>query len=652
MIFNAIIMIKDLLKNKKFIWILAAIAAIIPLEILSLFSIHLPLLVELPVFLLILLFFGRSVFASGAKSLLKLNFSNINLLMAIAIFGAAYLGEFEEAAIIVTLFALGEFLEEFGIKRSRSALEKLVQGAPKKAEVKGKGNIPVEGINVGEIVIIKPGSEIPLDGEVIKGSSLVDEAMITGEPLPKNKFTGDDVYAGTLNKQGYLEIKVGRKSADSTLAKIIEFTYKAAERKLASQKFIEKFAKFYTPSIMAVSLALVVIPVFVMGKPFNIWLTQALSLLIISCPCALVISTPIAAFSAIGNASQRGALIKGGRFIEEIGKVKAVAFDKTRTLTKGDLIVSDIIPFNGFTQEEVISCAAGMEYFSEHPIAKSIINEARERNAAAHSFNNFKSVRGKGVTGECLICSDSHHCMGNISFITEEHKAGEEVLNRVRELEAQGKTAVVMSDSKKIKGIIGIVDEVREESKEIIGRLKRMDVVPIMLTGDNNSAAKFVAREVGIEVVRAELLPMEKERELKNFMRRYGNVAMTGDGVNDAPALASSSVGIAMGAVGSDAAIENADIALMNDDLKMIPYLVGLGKETANKIKVNIFSSVLVKALFLALAIGGMSNLAMAIFADTGVAVLVIMNSLSLYGYSGKTGVKCSNADMLAIGDP
>ncbi|MDA8239201.1 MAG: cation-translocating P-type ATPase [Nitrospiraceae bacterium] len=629
----------ELFRDRKVRWLLAALLAIVPLEILSLFSIHLPLWIELPLLIAVIVVFGRKVFIGGIRSLMKLNFADIDLLMTIAVLGALYLRQFEEAAIIVVLFALGETLEEFGVERSQAALKGLIDKTPKSARIKEKNEeVPIEDVEIGEIMIIKPGDQIPLDGEIIFGNSLLDEATITGEPLPASKYIGDTVYAGTVNMQGYLEAKVIKKAKDSALAKIIELTFRSAEKKASSQKFIERFAEIYTPSIVIASLLLILIPVALLGKPLDPWLTQALTLLIIACPCALVISTPIAIFSAVGNATGKGVLIKGGRFIEEMGKVHAIAFDKTRTLTKGEPVVSNVVPFNGFTEEEVIACAAGMEAFSEHPIAKGILDKSKRIGARLHAYENFRAIPGKGLKGECMVCFDKHHCMGNIKFVTEEHAIEETVLKKVEEFEEQGKTAIVISDNKRVKGIIGIDDEIREESRPLIDALLKMNIVPVMLTGDNKAAADFVASHLKIEVVKAALLPSEKVEELSRLIQRYKHVAMVGDGVNDAPALATASVGIAMGAIGSDVAIENADIALMNDKIGLVAYLVGLGRACAKKIRYNIISAVTVKFLFLFLAIVGLSNLAMAIFADVGVTVLVIMNSLRLFGYEDKGG--------------
>jgi Cd2+/Zn2+-exporting ATPase len=628
---------KDLLQNRNFRWLFAALAIVAPLEVLSLFDLHLPLWVQIPLLTALAFFFGRGLLLSGVRSLFRLDFSNMNLLMTIAIVGAMYLGHWEEAGVIIVLFALGETLEDFGITKSQAALQDLVEKAPKTAQLKGKeAKVPVETVQVGEIVAVKPGDQIPLDGVVTEGNSLVDEAAITGEPLPHSKYPGDPVFAGTINGSGYLEIRVIRQARDTTLSKIIQLTYQSAERKSHSQRFIEKFARYYTPSVVAASFLLVLVPVVLLGKPFDPWFIQSLTLLIISCPCALVISTPVTIFSAIGNATQRGALIKGGRFIEEMGRLKAIAFDKTRTLTRGEPTVSDVFTFDNLSPKEVLACAAGIETFSEHPIARSILDQAEAENIEPHPFENFEAVSGKGLKGECMICFDSHQCLGNIRFVSEEHHTGEEVLKKVEELERQGKTAIVISDHQRVKGIIGVTDEIRPESKPVIDGLLLLEVTPVILTGDNQSSARFVGSQLGIERVSAELLPHQKVEELTRLLQEYQHVAMVGDGVNDAPALASASVGIAMGAIGSDVAIENADIALMNDNLSMLPYLVKLGRRAVAKIRFNIVFAVAMKLMFLSLALVGMSSLVLAIFADVGVTVLVVLNGLQLYGYKGQ----------------
>jgi Cd2+/Zn2+-exporting ATPase len=624
----------ELLKDRKFLWLIGGLGLIVPLEIFSLFSIGVPIWVKFPLYLSMLVIFGRGVIGNGLKSLVRFKFSDINLLMTVAIFGALYLGHYEEGVIIVVLFSIGEALEEFGITRSQRAMESLSERVPESAEVKGKENrIPVGQVSVDEVIILRPGDRVPLDGTVISGLSIVDEAVITGEPLPKNKYEGDQVYAGSINSHGYLEVRVEKPSDESVLSRIISLAEESQEKKSRSQRFIEKFATYYTPSMLATALLLVVVPVGLLGMPFDPWFTQALTILLISCPCALVISTPIAVFSSMGNVSRHGVLVKGGRFMEEAGKIKAVAFDKTRTLTRGEPMIADIIPLNGFTRGDVLSCAGGLESLSEHPVGRSIHAEAVKMGLHIHPFENFESIPGLGVKGQCTICYDRHHCVGSLRFVLNEHSVKEEVIEIIEKLEKEGKTTIVVTDEKRVKGVIAVMDEIREESPSVIKELERKGIKTIMLSGDNMAPVNYVASKLSIHEVRWGLLPQDKVREVHSLIARYGHVAMVGDGINDAPALAASSVGIALGAIGSDLAIENGDISLMSDNLRLIPRLIEVGKACSGIIKVNILSAVAMKLSFLVLALVGMGNLALAIFADVGVTVLVILNGLRMFNY-------------------
>lgn len=627
---------KELLKNRKFKWLIIALAVTIPFLVLSFFEIHAPLWIELPIFLVIIILAGWKIFLSGFKGLIKLKFSNINFLMTIAIAGALYLQQFEEAVVIVILFSIGESLEEYGVKRSKKALESLIEKTPKTATLKDReSEISIEDLDVGQVIIVKPGDIIPMDGKVVYGNSLVDESSITGEPLPKNKYKDDLIYAGTVNGNGYLEIEVMKKVKDNTLSKIVELTYKATEKKMTSQKFIEKFAKFYTPTVLGVAILLVIIPVVILRNPFDYWFKQALTLLIISCPCALVISTPVTIFSALGNATNNGVLIKGGKFLEEMGRLKAIAFDKTKTLTLGKPEVSDIVTFNGFSKEDVLACAAGLEIFSEHPIAKSLIDKAEELGIDKHKFNDFESITGKGIKGQCTVCEDSAHFLGSLKFIKEQQDINidKAITDQIDKFERQGKTVVVMSENTIIKGIIAITDKIREEAKPVTDSIKRLNIEPVILTGDTEPSARFIGSTLGIENVKASLLPQDKAEEIEKLKQKYKHIAMLGDGVNDAPALASASVGISMGSVGSDVAIENSDIALMNDNLSKLPYLIILGRKSAGIIKFNVISAILIKFIVLFLAVFGISSLTLAIVADVGVTIFVIINGLRLFGF-------------------
>jgi Cd2+/Zn2+-exporting ATPase len=623
-------------QDRKFLWLLGSVAVVAVFEFLSLTGRQLPRNVAAPFFALIILAVGWRTIWHGLKALGKLNFRSINLLMVIAMVGAFYLGEYEEAAVVIVLFSLGERLEAFGIQSSKSALQALVDRTPKTGLVKsenGELETKLEDIKIGDVLIIKPSDMIPLDAEVSSGASSVDESTITGEPLPRDKHAGDAVFAGTLNMQGYLEARVLKTEKDSTLAKIIETTFAATKTKAETQKFIETFAGYYTPSIIVIATLLVTVPTLVFGQPFNSWFEQAITILVIACPCALVISTPISIYAAIGNASGKGALVKGGKYIEAIGQIRAVAMDKTRTLTYGKPKVTDVLPFGETSREHLLACSAGIEKYSEHPLAQAIVTAASEERIEIHHVENFQAVIGKGAKADCVVCYDSHHCIGKLPFISEEHHVQDEIVKMVEALQAQGKTSIVISSNGGVEGIIALTDELKPESRQAVSDLRALGIETVMLTGDNHAPAEAVAKEVGITEVRAELLPEHKADAIRELLAKYGSTAMVGDGVNDAPALALSSVGIAMGAAGSDTAIEAASIAILNDRLELIPYLVRLGRKTISTIKINTTLAVATKLVFIVLAILGISSLALAIFADVGVTVLVILNSLRLLNF-------------------
>lgn len=627
----------SLQQDKKFRWLIFSLLIVSVFEFLSLAGWHLPKIIGALFFGAIILAIGWRTLWNGLKALSKLNFRSINLLMVIAVVGAFFLEQYEEAAVVIVLFTLGETLEKFGIASSKSALQSLVDRTPKTARIERENEtveIKLEEINVGDILIIKPSDMIALDAEVLSGASSVDESTITGEPLPQDKHVGDKIFAGTLNMQGYLEARVLKTAKDTTLAKIIETTFAATKTKAKTQKFIEKFSSVYTPLIIFIAVLLVTVPTLIFGREFEPWFREALTLLVIACPCALVISTPVSIYAAIGNASRRGALVKGGKFIEAVGRVKAVALDKTRTLTFGLPKVTDVIPFGEHSREHLLACAAGIESYSEHPLAQAIVDAARFEKLEIHGVENFQAVLGKGAKADCVVCYDKHHCIGKLPFITEEHDVQDEIIEQVETLQRNGKTSIVVSSHGGVEGVIALTDEIKPESKTVVAELKNLGVETIMLTGDNHAPANAVALEIGIREVKAEMLPENKADAIQELLEKYGATAMVGDGVNDAPALALSSVGIAMGAAGSDTAIEAASIAILNDRLELIPYLIRLGRRTIATIKINTALAVATKVLFVLLAVFGLSSLAMAIFADVGVTVLVILNSLRLLKFA------------------
>ncbi len=623
------------IKDKKLRVLILAVCLVLVLEILSILGIQLPMPYAPVVFSAFILLIGHQVISNGIKALFTLNFSSINLLMFIAVCGAFYLGEYPEASVVIVLYVLGEQLEEIGIKNSKSALDQLISNAPKQAFVKALNEyIPIDKIQLGTIIQIKPGESIPIDGKVVSGETTVDESTITGEPIPKDKHIGDILFAGTLNMNGFVEIETTKISSDTTLSKIVKLTFEATANKGETQKFIQQFSKYYTPAIIAISILMFVIPVFILGSDFNKWLEQALTLLVIACPCALVISTPIAIYSAIGNASAKGALVKGGKYIEALAKVKAIALDKTRTITLGNPIVSDVIPFNNSSHEELLACSAGAEVYSEHPLAQAIVAESRNRGFEPHKAEKFQSTLGKGATATCLVCEDKTILLGKLTFIKQYESESEEAERIVEQLSNQGKTSVVVSFGKGIAGVIALTDEIRTESLEAIKELKSLGIELIILTGDNPITANYVAKEMGINKIYGGLLPENKAEKVKELLTEYNNVAMVGDGINDAPALALSTVGIAMGATGSDTAIETANVALMNDKLTLIPFLLRLSRKTVNRIKLNTIFAVAVKLIFLSLALFGYSNLVLAIVADVGVTLFVILFSLQLMKFN------------------
>lgn len=621
----------NLSQDTKFRWLIFSLVLVAVFEVLSLSGWDLPHVIAIPLFLSIILFIGHHTLLEGFQALFQLNFKSINFLMTIAVIGAFYLEKYEEAAIVIVLYNLAEKLEDLGIQQSKTSLSSLAEKMPKTAFIKGRDYpIPVSQVKIDDVLVVKPGEMIPLDGKVLFGFTAVDEATITGEPIAKDKMIGDFVFAGTLNKQGYIEVQVTKLSKDTTLAKIQEITLQAFQAKAHTQKFIETFSSYYTPSVILLAFLWMIIPPYFFSTPFDQSFQNALTLLVIACPCALVISTPVSIYSALGNAASKGVLIKGGRYLEAIGKIKAIALDKTRTLTFGNPIVMDVIPFGSNTKEHLLSCAAGIEIQSEHPLAKSIVQAAKAEKYVPHSVENFQIKMGKGAQADCLVCEDKHHCIGKLEFILEEHHVPQEVIEKMDLLQKEGKTVILICTHKEVEGIIGLLDEVRPESKQVILNIKSLGVVPVMLTGDNPISAQAIAKMIGITDVKSSLLPEDKAKEIQILLDKYKSVAMVGDGINDAPALALSSVGITMSELGSDTAIEAASIVILSDYLNRIPFLIKLGRKALQTIRLNIFLAIAIKLIFITLALFGMSNLALAIFADVGVTVIVILNSLRL----------------------
>jgi Cd2+/Zn2+-exporting ATPase len=570
------------------------------------------------------------VVKSAWFGLIRKKFLNISFLVVIASLGALYIGEYGEAAAVIFLFSLSELFESFGIERSKRAVAALIERSPKTATLLDGNVVPVESVAVDSIVVVRPGEQIPLDGTVAKGSSSIDTSAVTGESAPVEVQVNDTVFAGTMNIQGYLEIVVVKKSDDSMFARIIALVKEAQASRASTEAFIDLFARYYTPAVVVLSILVATLPVFLLGQSFDTWLYRALVLLVIACPCALVISTPVAIASAIGGASRQGVLVKGGVYLEKLAKLKSIAFDKTRTLTYGRHSVTDVITFGNHSKDEVIADAAGIEQFSSHPLAESILAYAKEHGITPHTMHTYENVAGKGGHAECSLC-DAHHYIGNTKLMSQFGILDSKFMSDVERLEKEGKTVVLVAEEKQVIGAIGISDVVREEAQGVIASLTRLGVQSSMLTGDNMHSATAVAKTVGITDIHASLSPEDKVEAIRTQKQTYGTIAMVGDGINDAPALALSDIGFAIGAGGTDVAIETADIALLSGNLETIPYAIRLAQKTMSVIRANIALALGVKVVFLVLVIFGMSNLVVAIAADSGMAIIVILNSLRLF---------------------
>jgi Cd2+/Zn2+-exporting ATPase len=553
----------------------------------------------------------------------------MNALMTMAIIGAMAIGEWMEAGAVVFLFALAQWLENKSMDRARRSINSLMEKSPEKAHVFKNGKIEdvnVKQVEVSDVIAIKPGEYIPMDGIVLKGNSHVDQSTITGESFPVKKSVEDRVYAGTLNKNGYLEVRVDRTSDQSTFSKIIHLVTEAQAKKAPKQAFIDRFARYYTPIVIFLALGIATVPTMLLNQPFETWFYRALVILVIACPCALVISTPVTIVSGLTAAIRRGVLIKGGMYLENFDKVDAIAFDKTGTLTEGRPTVQKIIPLGDYSIDYILSITASLESKSEHPIAEAIVNYAHEINGNFMAVDNFKAIEGKGIEGEI---AGNEYIVGNHRLFEERNWCDEAIHTTLESIEDEHHTAILIGNGKGLIGIISISDALRETSKESIGSLKNEDIKEvILLTGDNVRTAEKIAEKIGIESYHADLLPEDKVGIINNLKNNYHQVAMVGDGVNDAPSLASADIGIAMGMGGSDAALDTADIILVKDDLKKLPYLKSLSKKTLKIIKQNIIIALGLKFLFLALAIPGLATLWMAVFADMGASLIVIFNGL------------------------
>ncbi len=579
-------------------------------------------------FLMAILSGGYPVALKGWKELRSLK-PGMNLLMSVAVIGAVILGEWTEGSIVIFLFALAQYLESWSITRARNSIGNLMEERPVTARVV-EGNksriIAVEMVRKGDIIAVKPGERIPTDGKIISGNSFIDQSMITGESMPVRVAVSSVVYAGTLNKNGYLQIEAASTFPESTYNKITQLAKQAQTQKAPQQIFVEKFARYYTPVVMIAALSIAVFPPLLADLSWNEWIYRALVLLVIACPCAFVISTPVTIISGLTNAIRKGIMIKGGLYLENFSKVNTIAFDKTGTLTIGEPEVQKVVSLKNYEVELILSFAASLELHSDHPLAQAIVSYAEKQSISLIKSENIQSLEGRGISG---AINGETILVGSHRMFEEKGICDGRLHEDLQLIEDENHTAVLVGKNNIIIGIIAITDKLREQSITVLQELRRSGIRKIsLLTGDNQRTAAIIGEVLDIRDIHAELLPEDKLRIINELRRNNDYVAMVGDGINDAPALAAADIGIAMAVRGSDTALETADIALMDDDLTKIPYLKKLSNTTIKIVKQNLFIALFLKFTFLALAIPGYATLWMAVFADMGASLMVIFNGL------------------------
>jgi Cd2+/Zn2+-exporting ATPase len=556
---------------------------------------------------------------------------DIYVLMVVAVIGAMALGEWSEAASVVFLFSLAQLLESRAMDRARGAIRALMDLTPAEAIVRRNGGdvrVAVDDVVAGDTIVVRPGEKVPLDGRVFAGDSYVNQAPVTGESLPVEKGPGDEVFAGTINGRGALDVLVTRLRRDSTLARIIHLVERAQAQRAPSQAFVDRFARVYTPVVLVLAFVIALGPPLLAGASWSTWFYRSLVLLVISCPCALVISTPVSIVSALAAGARKGVLIKGGAHLEKMATIRCVAFDKTGTLTHGRLRVVDVLPVAGAKPSEVLQFAASLEMRSEHPIGQAIVAHAASVGIGPVPVEAFQALPGRGAEarlGSHALVVGSHRLFEERELCSPEMEAALDTL------EAGGSSAVMVAAGGTAIGVIGVADEPREAARDAVALLRKQGVQHVvLLTGDREPTARALAESLDLDAYRAGLLPEDKVTAVEELRARYGALAMVGDGVNDAPALAAADVGIAMGVAGTDAALETADVALMADELSKIPYALRLSRATARNIHANIAFSIVLKSAFLILAVTGTATLWMAVAADMGASLVVIANALRL----------------------
>lgn len=592
---------------------------------LNLFD-FLPLLAENGLYAISILLGGFFWAKEGLEELIGEFEINIEILMLAATASAIFLGLWEEAAFLVILYGAAEGVEEYTFARTRSSIRSLLDLAPEEARLIADGStdmIPARELDIGDEFRVKPGESIPTDGRVINGRSAVNQAAVTGESRAIDKQEGDQVFAGTVNQEGVLDVEATTTFEDNTLSQMIHLVEEAQEEKGKSQLFIEKFGSVYSPIVLLVALGLIISP-FLIGLPIY-WARRAIVFLVTAAPCALVMSTPIAIAAGIGRGGREGVLVKGGIHLENLGKIEAIAFDKTGTLTRGEPVVTDVVAYEG-ADDDVLRQAASIEQYSEHHLGEAIVDAASERELELSEVSEFSSITGYGA--EAQLKDDTIY-VGKPGLF-ERFEVDLEGISDVQTLRNEGKSVVLVGTRDRIMGIIALRDEPRPEARDVISDLHERGVEVLMLTGDNEETAQAIASELGIDDVRADLKPEKKVEAVKDLTAKYNVVAMVGDGINDAPALAQATVGIAMGTAGTDAAIEAADIALMADDLTKVTYALALGERAQRISRENIVFSLLVLAAFIPAALLGMIGIAIAVVAHEGSELLAIGNGLRM----------------------
>ncbi|MDE2142548.1 MAG: heavy metal translocating P-type ATPase [Elusimicrobia bacterium] len=558
--------------------------------------------------------------------------ADMNLLMTIAVIGAMLIGQWFEAGTVTFLFALSLLLESWSIERARRAIRDLVGMTPPTARYRRSAGGPIEegpaaDVPLRAIVLVRPGERVPLDGIVVKGRTSVNQAPITGESIPVVKQEGDEIFAGTINEEGSIEFKATKPASDTTLARIIRMVEQAQERRAPVEQWVEKFARYYTPAMILLAFLVATLPPLFDGD-WKRWFYESLVVLVIACPCALVISTPVSIVAALTAAARAGVLIKGGTFLEAASRVKVFTLDKTGTLTRGVPEVQEVVSLNGHEPGDILARAAALEEHSVHPLAAAIVRKARTDGLALPTAENIRALTGRGAEG---TIEGRTYWLGSHRLLHEKGVEESEIHAHAQRMEDAGHSVVVLGREHHVCGLIAVADSIRPEAAAVVRALKSAGVTRVvMLTGDNKGTAEAVGSAVGVDEVRAELLPEDKLNAVKEIEGAHGSTAMVGDGVNDAPALATASIGIAMGAAGTDAAIETADIALMSDDLKRLPWLVLHSRRSMRVVRQNIVFALAVKAAFMTLALLQMATLWMAIAADMGASLLVVLNALRL----------------------